>query len=60
MKIRQTKYGNMCEARLENRRIRVYRLHDQNWAVEFVRPYKPCAGFTEAYPAEQNGVEVRS
>lgn len=52
MKIRQTKYGNMCEARLENRRIRVYRLHDKSWAVEFVRPAKLCAGCREEHVVE--------
>lgn len=34
----------MCEVRLKDRRIRVYRLHDKDWAVAFVRPSKACAG----------------
>lgn len=42
MKIKQTKYGNMCEVRLQDRRVRVFRLHDKSWAVAFVRPTKTC------------------
>ena len=44
MKIKQTEHGNMCEVRLKDRRIRVYRLHDKSWAIAFVRPKKACAG----------------
>ena len=51
MKIKQTKYGNMCEVRLKNRRIMVYRLHDKSWAVEFVRPTKACEGCAEDHSA---------
>ena len=52
MKIRQTKHGNMCEVRLKNRRIRVYRLHDKSWGVEFVRPVKACAGCDKDHGCE--------
>jgi len=52
MKIRQTEHGNMCEVRLKDRRIRVYRLHDKSWAVSFVRPAKPCAGCDDAHSCE--------
>ena len=51
MKIRQTKHGNMCEVRLKNRRIRVIRLHDKSWGVEFVRPVKACEGCEEDHSA---------
>jgi len=51
MKIKQTKYGNMCEVRLKDRRIRVYRLHDKSWAVAFIRPTKACAGCPEDHSA---------
>lgn len=51
MKIRQTEHGNMCEVRLTDRRIRVYRLHDKSWAVAFVRPKKACAGCDEDHSA---------
>lgn len=44
MKIKATECGNMCEVRLLDRRIRVYRLRDKTWALSFVRPAKPCAG----------------
>lgn len=44
MKIRQTKQGNMCEVRLKDRRVRVYRLPDKMWGVAFVRPIKACEG----------------
>lgn len=51
MKIKHTEHGNMCEVRLTDRRIRVYRLHDKSWAVAFVRPTKPCAGCEETHSA---------
>lgn len=51
MKIKQKKYGNMCEVRLKDRRIRVYRLHDKSWAVTFVRPTKKCAGCEDDHSA---------
>lgn len=51
MKIRQTEYGNMCEVRLKNRRIRVFRRHDKSWAVEFVRPTRACEGCAEDHSA---------
>ena len=51
MRIRQTKYGNMCEVRLKDRRIRVYRLHDKSWAVAFVRPTKACTACPEDHSA---------
>ena len=51
MKIRQTEDGNMCEVRLKDRRIRVYRLHDKSWAVSFVRPTKACAGCVDDHSA---------
>lgn len=51
MNIRQTEHGNMCEVRLKDRRIRVYRLHDKSWAVAFVRPKKACAGCDEDHSA---------
>ena len=51
MKIRQTEHGNMCEVRLKDRRIRVYRLHDKSWAVAFVRPKNACAGCVDDHSA---------
>lgn len=41
----------MCEMRLKNRRIRVYRKHDKSWAVAFVRPAKACAGCEDDHSA---------
>lgn len=52
MKIKTTEHGTMCEVRLRDRRIRVYRLHDKTWAVAFVRPTKPCAGCEDEHDAE--------
>ena len=54
MKIRQTKFGNMCEVRLKDRRIRVYRQLDRNWAIEFVRLSKACAGCREDHAVEHH------
>lgn len=51
MKIKQTKYGNMCEVRLKDRRIRVLRLHDKSWAIAFVRPTKACSECPEDHSA---------
>jgi hypothetical protein len=51
VKIKQTEHGNMCEVRLKDRRIQVYRLHDKSWAVAFVRPTKACAGCGEDHSA---------
>ena len=51
MKIKQTERGNMCEVRMKDRRIRVFRLHDKSWAVNFVRPTKACAGCAEDHSA---------
>lgn len=52
MKIKQTEDGNMCEVRLKDRRIRVYRMHDKSWAVAFVRPTKACEECPEDHSAE--------
>lgn len=52
MKIKQTEHGNMCEVRLKDRRIRVFRLHDKSWAVAFVRPTKACAECPEDHSAK--------
>lgn len=52
MKIKQTEHGNMCEVRLKDRRITVYRLHDKSWAVSFIRPTKACAGCDEDHGTE--------
>lgn len=52
MKIKATECGNMCEVRLLDRRIRVYRLRDKTWVIEFVRPAKPCAGCPDRHGLE--------
>lgn len=50
MKVGSFVGGIFCEARIKNRRIRVFRFSaDKSWQVELTRPVKPCGGLSDTH-----------